>query len=73
MPAEIRPTSASDNEDCRRHSIGRPLIAAALALAVLHLAVCVTVARSHESPAMAPDDGATCPTNVGTPTTPLYD
>jgi hypothetical protein len=80
MPIEVRLASAPATGQSRTHSISPLLIAATLALAMLHLAIGVTLARSHTSPAAespakaALDDGATCSTDVSPPETSLpYD
>jgi hypothetical protein len=80
MPIEVRGASAPVSGHSRTPSISPLLIAATLALVMLHLAVGVTLARSHPSPTVEPptkaalDDGATCSTDVSKPETSLpYD
>ena len=80
MPIEVRLASAPATGQSGTHSISPLLIAATLALVVLHLAVGVTLARSHPSSAAEPpakaalNDGAACSTDVSPPETSLpYD
>lgn len=80
MPIELKLASNLVTGPCKAPSISPLLIAATLALAILHLVIGVMFSHSHASPAIgapaiaALDDSTTCSAGVDKPETSLpYD